>query len=183
MRRIRMVVLAAVSLVTSVTAAHAQGGTPWLFFGAGGSFPSGNYGDYAKTGWLASGGIGYTLPSKVFFGGEFSYGSNSHSDFAGDKTNLIGAQGFLGYDFGATDAKVQPFVVAGAGMLNHQFRSDQFPDDNTSEWKFAWSGGAGFQYLASAKTGIYVLGRYWARESTKFISLQAGLTIGLGGGQ
>ena len=164
-----------------VSAATAQAQSPILFFGGGATIPNGEYGEYAKTGWMANAGVGLPVGGKGFMvGAEVLYGSNKH-EFAGDKTNLTGANGFLLYRFG-DQAKTGFYVLGSGGMLNHSFKSESEPEDEGSDTKFAWSGGAGVDVPFGGNKSFWAEGRYMARSDTKFIALLVGLSFALGGG-
>ena len=164
-----------------VTAASAQAQSPVLFLGGGATIPSGEFGDYAKTGWMANAGVMFPVGGKGFMvGAEGMYGSNKH-DFEGDKTNLTALNGVLLYRFGDM-AKTGFYLVGTGGAMSHSYKSEEFPEDEDSDWKFAWSGGAGVDIPFGGSKSFWVEGRYMARSDTKFIAILAGIAIGLGGG-
>jgi hypothetical protein len=149
-----------------------------LFFGAGATMPNGDYGEYANTGWLTNVGLGFGLGSNPRLGANVSfwYGSNSHSDIDGDKTNLYGGFGHLRYSF-HDQGKAGLFAAGGLGYLVHSYSSDQF--DGESEGAFAYSLAAGFD-IPLNNLGLYILAGWVGGEDT-FLRLMAGLSIPLGG--
>ena len=107
--------------------------------GGGAIVPVSDYGEFAKTGWGVTGRLAHALNDKASLGVTGSYGSNSHED-EGDKTNLIGVGGNLVYSL-TESGETRPFVVAGAGYLGHQYKSDNFPDDEATDWQAYVNGG------------------------------------------
>lgn len=112
-------------------------------------------------------------------GGEVMYGSNKHSDVAGDKTNLPGAFGFLMYRVG-DQSKPGLYLFGQAGILNHQYKTSGSPGySGESDWKFAAGGGAGVDIPAGG-VSLFVEGRFITRSGTNFIPFQAGVSIPVG---
>ncbi len=161
----------------AVSMAHAQAN---IYIGGGPSIPVGEFGDYAKTGWLATAGFSVPVGGKgLSVGGEVMYGSNKHSDFAGDKTNLPGAFGFLMYRVG-DQSKPGIYLFGQAGILNHQYKTSGSPGySGESDWKFAAGGGAGVDIPAGG-VNVFVEGRFITRSGTSFIPIQAGISIPVG---
>jgi hypothetical protein len=165
--------LLAGTLVTG--SGHAQA---TVFVAAGPTFPIGEYGDYAKTGWLAMAGFTVPVgPQGLSVGGNLVYGSNKHSDVAGDKTNLPGVFGFLQYRVGPGD-KPGVYFYGQLGALNHQYKSAT-PAANDSEWGFAWGGGAGVD-IPVGRVSLFVEASLIARDGTNLVPLVAGLAIPVG---
>jgi len=160
-------------LIPAAVSAQAFG-----FLGAGVTFPSGDYGDYANTGWLGSAGVGFPIgDAGLAVGGEAFYGQNNH-DFKGDKTHPYGVLGFVQYSFGNMD-KLHPYVLGGAGIMVHKYSSDTYKGD--SDTKFAYTFGAGVSYPLGGTTGLYGEGRYYGRDKTNFIGILGGLYVTFGG--
>ena len=153
-----------------------------IYLGGGATLPQGDYGDFAKTGWMAQAGITYFLASAPGLGiwGGGSYGSNSHEGTSGDKTNLFGAHAGLIYRIGNT-ANPGVYVLGGAGMLNHQYKPGEAGEPSENDWEFAWLGGAGVDIPLSS-VGLWFEGTYNARGDTKWFGINAGVSISLGGG-
>lgn len=178
MRRFASLVLG-LSLAAAPVA--AQGNFIWI--GGGPTFPTSSYGDYAKTGWMAAAGFGLGLGSSgrlsLLFEGQ--YGSNSHSDVEGDKTNLYGGMLGLEYDLGNTE-KLHPYVFGGGGLLVHSYSSDIGGYDD-SDSKFAYQLGAGLG-LPLKSINLWTDVRYLARAEdnpTAVFAWMFGISIPLGG--
>ena len=156
----------------------AAAGQAFGFLGAGVTFPTGDYGDYAKTGWLGSAGVGFPIgDAGLAVGAEAFYGQNNH-DYKGDKTHPYGALGFVQYGFGDMEA-LHPYVLGGAGLMVHKYSSDTFKND--SDTKFAYTFGAGLSYPLGGTTGLYGEGRYYGRDGTNFFGILGGLYVTFGG--
>lgn len=139
----------AVALLLGAPAANAQ-----FFVGIGATLPSSDYGDYAKTGWMATAGVRVWQSSnqRVGLWGEGFYGSNTHDDIDGDKTNLYGGLASVGFDLtSAAGATATPYLLGSVGYMVHQYKSDAFPQFEGSEGGLAFGGGGGFY-----------MGRVWA---------------------
>lgn len=163
--------LFALLLVPAVV--HAQA---YLFVGGGPTFPSGEYGDYANTGWMAHAGLGFPVgPQGMSVGVDAFYGQNNHSDIDGDKTNPLGAMGFLLYRLGNPE-RPGVYLFGEGGLLVHKYGSDTF--DSESDSQFAFGGGAGVSIPLGSKS-LFVEGHYTTSDGTNFISAIAGITIGL----
>lgn len=177
MKRISAVLLAVVVVLGSVQSAQAQAKSAYLFGSAGVTLPMGDYGDYAKTGWLGSAGLGYNLTDNAFIGGEAMYGSNKH-EVTGDKTDLMGFGGYAGYGFGKPGggSKVIPYLIGGVGILNHKFIPASGASE--SEWKLMFSGGGGL-FFPMGTAGLFLETRYLKRGDTGFMPIMAGFTVGI----
>ena len=168
-----------IAMLLSLAVAPATAGAQAFgFLGAGVTFPTGDYGDYANTGWLGAGGVGFPIgDAGLAVGAEAFYGQNNH-DYDGDKTNPYGVLGFVQYSFG-DPAKLHPYVLGGAGLLVHKYSSDVGNGD--SESQFAYSFGAGVAYPLGATTGLYGEGRYWGSDDTTFFGIMGGFYFNFGG--
>jgi hypothetical protein len=176
MRRARLPVLLAALLLGTAAPGAAQA---FGFIGAGATFPTGDYGEYADTGWLASLGVGLPVgPAGFVVGIEGFYGQNNHSDFEGDKTNPYGADLFGLYRLGAA-GRVAPYVLGAVGILVHKYGSDTYEEDSSSE--FLFSAGAGVDIPLNGPLSLYGEGRYFSAGDTGFFGILAGLTFGFGG--
>ena len=95
-----LVVLTGLLAFVGVQDAAAQ----TLYLSGGVSVPTGDYktftddaDDGAKTGWLGMAGANFRIGENgLFVGGGAFYGSNSH-EAEGDKTNLLGGFGLVGF--------------------------------------------------------------------------------------
>jgi opacity protein-like surface antigen len=147
----------------------APAGAQSVYAGAGVSFPVGDYGDFANTGWNAMAGVTFPVMPSIWVGGEVSYGQNDHEGDYG-KTNPLGVFGQVGYT-------MSPFYVfGGLGLLVHRFSSDDFSE---SESKFGGLVGAGVDYPIG-RNALFLEGRFVGVESTSFAALMAGISIPFG---
>jgi hypothetical protein len=174
--------LVAVALVAF--AFPATLGAQSLYISGGATFPTGDFGDYADTGWMIAGGILFNdiATGGLSLGAEGFYGENKHG---GDgKTNPYGAMGIAVFNF-PTDGSLAPYVFGGAGWLAHKYSAggSEFDIDETTS-SFGYQFGAGIGFAVSEKVSIYGEGRYMAgtgdNSGTKFLGAFAGLTFGLG---
>ena len=111
--------IAAAAALTLALSAPAQAQGVNFFLGGGATIPVGDFKEFAKTGWMASAGVIYTMPTGVFVFGELFYGENKH-EALGEKTNPYGGMANLGYRFG-DQAKPGLYVYGGIGVLVHKF--------------------------------------------------------------
>ena len=147
-----------------------------LFLGGGPTFPSGEYSDYANTGWMGHAGVGFAVgPRGLTAGVDAFYGQNNHSDIEGDKTNPYGAMGFLAYRFGNPE-RPGIYLIGDAGFLVHKYGSDTF--ESESESQFAFGGGAGVEIPMGGKS-IFIEGHYTTSDGTNFMSALVGIGFGL----
>jgi len=123
-----------------------------LSLAGGVTVPTSDYGDYANTGWLGHADIGFPVGENgLSVGASGYYGSNNH-ETDGDKTNLYGGLGWVGYTF-ETGASVMPTVWGMAGSLTHSYKSDTTPSAEGSDTGFAFGGGAGLGFPLGGVTG------------------------------
>lgn len=149
-----------------------------IFVGGGVTIPTGDFGDYADTGWLASAGFSFDIGEAGLSAGvEGFYGENKHSDVDGDKTNPYGAMGFLLYRAGNAES-VGPYFYGGAGLLVHRFSPAS--GDSESDTNFGYEAGAGLDFPFSDNVGAWVEGRFMGASDTNFFGIVAGLGFGLG---
>jgi hypothetical protein len=174
-----LTLLAAASLMAP-RAASAQG----VYFGAGATFPTGDYGDYAKTGYIGVAGVSFSVgPDGLSIVGEGFFGQNSHSDVSGDKTYPYGGMAGLLYDLTPQeDGGIYFFGQLGA--MVHKYSSDEF--EGESETGFGFGGGAGYGIPLGGGTEIFLEGRYMRGNfdygNTSFFGLVGGVALTLGGG-
>lgn len=122
----------------------------------------------------------------MFLEADGFFGSNSHASTTNDrdKTNIIAFLGALGYSFGGDEKKVRPYVLAGAGIVGNQFRTDN--DANVglekTENGFGYTAAVGRSFVLNEKANFWVEGRYIGSKSTSVIPFMAGVSIQLGGG-
>lgn len=151
----------------------------FAFLGGGGTFPTGDFGEYANTGWIASGGVGIPVgPPGLAVVIEGFYGQNNHSDVDGDKTNPYGAMVEVDYAFG-TPGSIQPYLLGGVGLLVHKY-STNIASFSGSESQFGYTAGAGAVVPLGGALGIYGEGRYWGSSDTAFLGVLVGLSLEFG---
>lgn len=164
--------LAAVGLLLFAVPLQAQG----IFVGGGVTIPTGEFGDFADTGWLATGGFWFDLgDSGVAAGVEGFYGQNDH-DTEGEKTNPYGAMGFLLYRVGSPE-RVGPYGFGGAGVIVHDFSS---ATESSSDTNFGYEFGAGLDFPFTTRVGAWLEARFMGSSETNFFGILAGLGFNLG---
>lgn len=163
------------------TAAQAM-----IHLGGGVTLPTGDYGDYANTGWLAHGGVAFPVGDAGLAVGAAGYfGVNNHEPPPdGDKTQLYGGLGFANYGFGDPEA-VSPFVFGMAGLMVHSYKSDQFASLEESDTGFAAGGGGGVSIPLGGISGFaeawYLVG-FFDGGNTALGGVTAGVQFAVGGG-
>lgn len=186
MKKKSVFLLAALAFMGFAIPAQAQ---TTLYIAGGGSFPTGDFGDYAKTGWMGAAGAIFGIGDSGFgVGGEVFYGQNNH-EFEGvdldSKTNPYGVMAIVDYTFG-TDGGIRPYVFGGAGLMVHRFSGDGI--DSDSESGFGYQFGAGVAFPVGATTSIFAEGRYMgssnmgegdSAQATTYFAALAGFAFGL----
>ncbi len=150
------------------------------------SSPTGEFGDFAKNGWLAAAGVTFSIgESGLWAGVEGSYGENKHDEDvvgvdAGDKTNLYSAMAILGYDI-QTEGNVNPYIWGDAGLQVHKFSSELYPSFDDTSSKFGYQFGAGIGFGSNESNARpFVEGRYQGSEDSKIMVGEAGVSFGIG---
>lgn len=172
------VAAATVALFAINQQASAQG--IYVFVGGAGTFPTSDFGDYAKTGWMAFGGAGIRVgPEGLSVGADLFYGQNNHKGeiLEGEKTTPYGAMGYVSYSF-QTAGKITPYVFGGAGVLIHKFSATGVSSE--SETQFGYEGGVGADFMVSPQVSIFAEGRYIGSKDTQFFFAGAGLSFQVG---
>jgi len=182
-RVIGLVLVGVVGTLAAASTAQAQGA--FVFLGGGMTIPMSDFKEDAKAGWIATGGVGYNIGEKgLFVEAEGWYGSNKHKDGSGDKTNLLGATGAVGYMFNAAQ-KVSPYVLAGGGILAHQYKPAGGGASDT-ESKLAVTGAAGVGIDLNERISFWIEGRLLTTLDKDYKSMvvpvTAGISINFGGG-
>lgn len=175
MKRMSLV-LASVGLLLFAVPLEAQ----FIFVGGGLTIPTGDFGDFADTGWMTTGGFGVDIgESGLAAGVEGFYGQSSEEVGEAD-VDLYGAMGFLLYRVG-NPARVGPYLFAGAGI--HGVDVTDPATEDASETKFGYEFGAGLDFPFATRVGAWLEGRFMgssAFESTNFFGILAGLAFSLG---
>jgi opacity protein-like surface antigen len=167
----------AVAVLVAASPARAQ----YVFLGGGLTIPTGEFkDDEAKTGWIATAGVGFDIGSKGLWGELQGYfGNNNYEGTGGDKLQNIQGMAALGYSF-MPDKSVTPWIMAGAGFLNHKYKPGSTGFTSASETKFAWEAGAGLGFKAGEKANVWLGGQYTGSSYVHMISVLAGVTIKVG---
>jgi len=142
-----------------------------LYIGAGGSFPTSDFGDVYDTGWMGTAGALFGA-GPVGVGAEFFYGQNNISvDGSDAKATPWGFMGIVDYAFGQPD-KIRPYVFGGLGVMITRFSGSE---ESVSETEFGYQAGAGLSF----PLGIYVEGRYMGSDLAKYFGALAGFAFDL----
>ena len=150
--------------------------TPYA--GGGASFPTGEFGEYADTGWQVAGGVLFPISDTgLAVGGEAFHSSNERKpDATGITYNLaLGLVAVLRYGF-ATFGSVTPYVSGGAGLHYLSTRGG----DGSVDIPFGYQLGAGLSFRLAANTAVFVEGRYTADSMLGYYGLIGGLSFPLG---
>jgi len=160
----------ALILVLGPTPASAQK----FFVGAGVTVPSGDFGDYAKTGWMVNGGFApwRSADNRATIWAEGLFGSNSFEGAGDNSSNLYGGLGSFTYNV-TGEASAVPYVIGSVGYLMQSFESGTNSD---SEGGLAFGGGAGIGIQR-----FYLEARYLTasiqESTTAFLQFSAGITF------
>jgi opacity protein-like surface antigen len=181
--RILSAAAAALLALSVPSAAHAQ-----FYISGGATFPTGDFGDYAKTGWQIAGGYMFDIgTSGLSVGIDGFYGENKHDSGSttveiDSKTNPYGVMGVVLYEFGL-DGSVQPYVFGEAGWLAHKYSGDVIGEDYGTDSGFGYQAGAGVAFPLSPSIALYGEGRYTGGtgdvSETKFFSVLGGVSFGI----
>ena len=174
----KLIAAVAVALFVSVTPAAVSAQT-YLFLGGGGTFPVNTFDNFAETGWIVSGGVGFPVAQDdLSVAVEGFYGENKHTGAAGEKTNPYGAMAEIIYTLGSR-GKIQPYARGGAGILVHKFTASTGASESQSQFGYTFGGGV---LIPLGQTlGIFGEGRYFGSTDTAFLGVEVGLTLFLGG--
>jgi hypothetical protein len=150
-----------------------------LYAGGGGSFPTGEFGEYADTGWLVAGGVLFPISDHGLAAGvEAFYGSNERTSGAQGITydSPFGLVATVRYGI-TTLGSVEPYLSGGAGL--HYMGSSG--GDGTVNISLGYQLGVGLGFKLSAITAIFAEGRYTANADLGYLGLLGGLAFTLGG--
>jgi opacity protein-like surface antigen len=174
-------------------------------FNGGVAAPMGDFKDAAKLGFMGGVGADYTVTPNVALGVDGSFISNSGSDdfnaaltaLAGSPTtakfSMLQGGAHMKYLFPmASESSISPYFIGGLGIYNVKNKvesTDPLLNGEVSSSKVGARGGFGLNYKTSPKVSIGLESAYhWINTkdsstgapSTAFISLQAGVTVGMG---
>lgn len=175
--RALFLVLAAFTVGSSTALAQAS---KFLYVGGGLTMPSGDYKEYAKSGFLADVGLGTNVGSsgKMFAFVDIIYGKNNHDD-EGDSTTLMGGGANIGIQSTGSSARI--YGYAGAGMQQHKYNPSG-GGDGGSETKPYGRGAIGVS-LGSGNTTFWaevgmIQGFGGDDGNTGYMPIIAGISIG-----
>ena len=160
----------ALVLVLGAPSASAQ-----FAVGGGITVPSGDYGDYAKTGWMAEAAFSpfQNADGTFMFWIEGIFGQNKHEGDGDDKTTLFGGFGTATYAL-TQGASANPYVIGSVGYLNHKYQPAT--GDSESSGGLGFGGGAGLSF-----GDFWVEGRYMTASiddaTTAFLMFLAGVSF------
>jgi len=164
--------LAAFAFLAFAIPAQAQ---TTLYVGAGGSFPTGDFGDFYNTGWMGTAGALFGA-GPVGVGAEFFYGQNNFSvDGSDAKATPWGFMGIVDYAFGQP-GKIRPYVFGGLGVMINRFSGGE---ESVSDTEFGYQAGAGLSFPIGATSSIYAEGRYMGSDGAKYFGALAGFAFDL----
>ena len=173
-------------------------------FNGGIAAPVSDFKDTAKLGFMGGVGADYTVTENVALGVDGSFISNSGSDLtnssltagagvaATGKFSMLQGGAHLKYMFPmASESSIAPYFIGGMGFYNGKAKVESSNsafntavEDASSSTKFGARGGLGLMYKTSPKVSIGIESAYhWINTditSTSFISVQAGVTVGMG---
>lgn len=154
-----------------------------VYVGGGATVPTGDYGNYASVGFMAFGGVLVPVgDAGVSVGAQGFWGTNSH-DVDGDKTNLYGGMGIVGFTF-SPEATASPFVFGGLGLMTHSFKSDSTPSAEGSVSDLAAGFGAGMAFPLGSIGGMVAASYnrgFGDIDGTEFVGISAAVQIPVGG--
>ena len=181
-RSLAVVLLAGCAALLATTDASGQAS---IHAGVGVTFPLGAYGDYASTGWVATGGVAFPVGTAGLAIGVAGYfGANNHEPPPeGDGTSLYGGVGLVRYAFGDPEA-VSPFLFGTAGVMVQDYESKTQPAFEGSDTGFAAGGGAGVTLPLGGIGGFaeaWLLNGFFGGGNTTIAGVTAGIHLGVGG--
>jgi len=185
----RFVTLAAAAIIALAAPITLDAQT--LYIAGGATFPTSEFGDYAKTGWMAAGGVVFNDigTAGLGLGVEGFYGENKHNSedtgtsLGDSKTNPYGIMGIAVYNFD-TGGSIQPYLFGGAGWMAHKYTGNILGVDISETGSgFGYQFGVGVGFDLSESIQLFGEGRYMGGtgdvSDTKFFGLFAGLAFGL----
>jgi hypothetical protein len=148
-----------------------------FFVGANAVMPSGDYADYAKTGWMVTAGYGFWKSSNesLTLWVEGAYGQNSHEGDHGEKTKLMMANADVTYNFSPA-ANTSPYLIGSVGYLSHGYDAGELGDFDETEGGFGVGAGGGIGFGKFWLEARYVMGM-GDLDETKFIMIGAGVSF------
>lgn len=182
-----MIRLLGAGLVVTLAAFAAPSGSAAqasIFVGGGLSVPTGDYGEFAKAGWMGQAGVVVPMGAGGFgIGASGFYGSSSHdAPFDGDKTNLYGGTAFVIYTMSG-DGALLPYAFAGPAYMTHAYKPETGADVSGSG--LGLTGGVGADIPIGSVRG-FVEGQYLTGigdevDGTDLFNINVGVSFPLGG--
>ena len=165
----RSVLFAMLALTLSAPAAFAAQGE-WVGGGQfGAHMPTGDYGDFAKTGWLGGVFIDYMATPVISLGANLDYHSTKAEDalanaaLADDINVTIFNYGLNGAFHFPTTGAARPYLKVAGGMYNEKTEVKGGPFDGTDDTStdFGIAGGGGIMFRpATSSVGFGVEALY-----------------------
>jgi outer membrane protein with beta-barrel domain len=147
----------------------------YLGIGGGLAIPVGNYGDEAKTGWLANLIGGFTTKGGIFGGrADLMWAQNGIVNAAGHE-RLLGLNADLVLTPGHRPANFHPYFLAGVGVFNARQSTTGVTG---SETKLAINTGVGVQIHTGHRTDVFLEGRFISIRANSALNLIP-ITLGL----
>ena len=171
--------LALAATVAALSASNA-GAQIQPYVGAGILSPSGDFAEYAQSGWLVFAGAQKPLgmSQRAVGGITVIYGHADHEGPGSTGTNIPGVTVDFGYALTA-GGRFTPYVRGGVGFIQHRFDPGDTGLEDDSETKFAFGVGGGISTALGSNT-LFVGAHHTGAEDTNFLSFYVG--FGLGGG-
>jgi opacity protein-like surface antigen len=176
-------------VLLAVTAVSAQNVKPFNFYlGAGGSVPSGDFGNGYKFGYHAMFGFGFKMmPSlelvpKVEFHAFPLDKSGFTGTISGGNTSALMFGGDVRYSFPLPTPTLKPYALAGIGLAS--FHVSEMTWDNVtwpsgSTSKMYYNIGAGVEFAAGPAMSLFVQARYVSISTDQYKSNYIPITVGL----
>ena len=185
--------LALVAIFALGAGAADRKGMVGVGVGGGLLLPMGDFGDLAKMGWRASGGVGYFFSNEIMLGVTGAYSQNKpkdnvvFTDSTGDTLDVkfkIMQYGVFGqYMFKMQNDKIAPYLKAGLGFYNQKLSATGF--ESASETDLGINGGVGVGLAVSPMASVFLEGGFHnifsEGSSTNFITATVGLALMFGG--
>lgn len=177
-------------MLLAVAGVSAQSVKPFsLYVGAGGSVPSGDFGDAYKFGFHAVGGVGFKimpaleLVPKVEFHAFSIDKSNYLGTVDGGNARVLMFGGDVRYAFPLPTPGMKPFILGGIGFANLS-QSDLTLDgiqqpSSESTTKFYFNVGGGLEFGAGPVMSLFVQARYVSVSTDLIKSNYIPVTVGI----
>ncbi|MCK4549330.1 MAG: outer membrane beta-barrel protein [Candidatus Krumholzibacteria bacterium] len=195
MRKICMLMVSILILALPAASFGVEKGDMEFGIGAGAGIPIGDFGDFAKTGYLFGVNFGYYVTPVFTLGLKADYHHFGASEDYMDILELLLVEG-LEADFSIfqgtayaryilVPGKFAPYIKGGAGLYNvKETWSGGDESGDSSDSYFGISGGLGAQFQGEGMTGGFVEmlfhNAFADDENVQYIQLRGGITLFLG---